>query len=92
MNTHKDLPEILEQRNKDGRYTKLIKDAKNYNFHDFKSNEEAFPKMALAERLLEFPELKDVRDMVLQGKLMNRCLRKATMNKINAKWTITMEK
>lgn len=68
MNTHKDLPEILEQRNKDGRYTKLIKDAKNYNFHDFKSNEEAFPKMALAERLLEFPELKDVRDMVLQGK------------------------
>jgi hypothetical protein len=66
MNTDIELVEELRKRNKDGRYDALIADAFNGMYHDFKTTI-ALPKMTLADALAQFPELKDLRQDVING-------------------------
>jgi dTDP-D-glucose 4,6-dehydratase len=57
--TNKELVEILEERNKGGRYDELIQRAKDDVYHDFKSDY-ALPKSQLIYDMHFFPELEDV--------------------------------
>jgi len=65
--SNKDLPEELRDRNQDGRYEQIIKNALANVYHDFKS-EEAMPKAVLVNDLDQFPELADIREAVINGK------------------------
>jgi hypothetical protein len=64
--TDKELVELLNERNIDGRYNELIDKAKSGYYHDFKS-ELATPKSQLVEDLSYFPELQDVRESIIDG-------------------------
>jgi hypothetical protein len=66
MNTNQDLPEMLRQRNKDGKYDELIKKAEAFGYHDFKGYN-ALPKMTLVKDLELFPELADISTLVMKG-------------------------
>jgi len=57
--------EELDSRNP-YKYKQLIMDAQKGMFHDFKSSL-ATPKMELAKRLLEYPELNDLREGIISG-------------------------
>ena len=65
--TRIDLVKVLEQRNKDGIYDKIIKEAKAGEFHCYKNNKYPTPKFALLSVLKPFPELKDIREEVKEG-------------------------
>lgn len=63
-----DLVKILEARNRDGRYDKLINEARHNHFHNFKSPLEiTSPKNYLIECLAAFPELTDISQEVVNG-------------------------
>lgn len=64
--TKKELPELLEQRNTEGKYDSLIWNAKQGLFHDFESDS-ATPKVLLLKKLRQYPELEDVAQMVMNG-------------------------
>jgi hypothetical protein len=66
MTTDKDLVELLQQRNTNGRYDKLIAQAANGDFHDFKT-QHALPKLMLVSALDKFHELSDIREAVING-------------------------
>lgn len=66
--TNKELVEELEKRNKDGRYAKLILNALNNRYHDYKNPEDVIcGKVELVKDLAAFPELEDIRREVLLG-------------------------
>jgi hypothetical protein len=63
-----DLVNILSARNKDGRYDKLINEARHNHFHTYKSPLEINnPKDYLIECLAAFPELTDISQEVVAG-------------------------
>ena len=74
--THKDLVNILSERNKYGKYDAIIERAKNKGYHDFKfdsiTNHPEYgdcfcPKAQLVEDLSLFPELNAIRADVMKG-------------------------
>jgi len=66
--TSVDLVNILVERNRDGKYDKLINEARHNHFHDFKSPLEiSSPKTYLVECLSAFPELSDIIQEVING-------------------------
>lgn len=62
-----ELVEELEKRNVDGKYDQIISEAKAGDYHDFRSEVHAVPKVMLVNRLGEFPELKDIALDVMTG-------------------------
>jgi hypothetical protein len=64
--TDKDLVEILEARNTNGKYDDLISNCKNFRYHDFKA-EHPTPKKLLYMHLEAFPELYDLKQAVMRG-------------------------
>jgi hypothetical protein len=66
--TNKELVEVLEARNENGRYDQLIANAKNNRYHDFKNPEDVVcGKMEVCHDMMEFPELADVRQTIING-------------------------
>lgn len=72
----KDLAEILTSRNISGKYDAIIERARNNGYHDHKFHkipghpeygECDCPKIKLYQDLLQFPELQDIREQVLDG-------------------------
>lgn len=73
----KDLAEILNQRNVNGKYDAIIERAANNGYHDHKYDKVpghpeygtcACPKVQLVQDLMKFPELMDIRNDVVAGK------------------------
>lgn len=62
-----ELVQELEKRNVDSRYDQIIAEAKEGEFHDFKNNKYATPKIALVGYLDKFPELTDIKKAVIAG-------------------------
>lgn len=68
--TNKELPELLEKRNVDGRYDELIAECKKNWYHDYKSPDDidfVCPKVELLIRVGKFSELVDVYKMIAEG-------------------------
>lgn len=70
--TNKELVEILQERNHEGKYDRIINRAKENGYHDFKFDEDKYPdcicpKIDLVADLMKFPELLDVRQSVIDG-------------------------
>lgn len=62
-----ELVQELEKRNTDGLYDEMIQEAKAGEYHDFKNTKYLCGKVALASKLVKFPELNDIRQEILQG-------------------------
>lgn len=62
-----ELVEELEKRNVDGKYNRIIAEAKAGEYHDFRNNKYATPKVTLVAHLGEFPELSDIGKDVMTG-------------------------
>lgn len=68
LSSNKDLPELLEKLNTDGRYDKIIVDARAFHFHDYKSPlDVSCPKVHLVAVVSEFPELSALRTRIING-------------------------
>lgn len=66
--TNKDLVEILEAMNDPERYGRLIQNAKDLYYHDWKAPEVVFaPKVDLVNELSKYPELLHIRNQVIDG-------------------------
>jgi len=68
--TNKELVEELTLLNTEGKYDKIIARAKKNDYHDFKSDPDSDsigPKMDLVNDLVEFPELEEIRNAVMNG-------------------------
>jgi hypothetical protein len=63
-----ELVEVLQERNKDGKYDALIKRAKEGQYHDYKNTDTICGKMAFVQESLPFEELRDVREDIAAGK------------------------
>jgi hypothetical protein len=72
------LPDLLEERNKEGKYNEIIENARKGFYHDFKFdlvNPECInpcPKISLVLDLSKFPELKDIVAMTVNGDFDDR--------------------
>lgn len=66
--TNKELVEDLQAINTNGQFDKLIKMAKANYFHDYKQPEDVVcGKMLFAELSANIPELKPLRDAIING-------------------------
>lgn len=65
LTTNKDLVEMLTARNENGKYDHIIEKAFNYSYHEWKGEEPT--KMRLMDDIAPFPELEDIRQMVING-------------------------
>ena len=62
-----ELVQELEKRNVNSKYDQIITEARAGEFHDFKNNKYATPKVALVGYLDKFPELTDIKEAVIAG-------------------------
>jgi len=62
-----ELPQELEALNKDGKYDEIIAEAKAGEYHDYKNQKYTCGKVAVVEKLNEFPELNHIRNAVING-------------------------
>lgn len=76
MNSYEDLPKRLEAFNAGDKYKAIIERARNKGYHDYKFDaipdhpeygQCDCPKMQLVQDLLQFPELHEVCQEVMQG-------------------------
>jgi len=63
-----ELVSELEKLNVNHMYDKIIKEAKNGEYHDFKSRKYACPKIALIGALSNYLNLDSIREDVINGK------------------------
>lgn len=65
--TSKELIEELTAINVNGRYDRIITEAKDNQYHDYKNTKYACGKVQLVADLSEFPELKFIEKEVMNG-------------------------
>ncbi len=65
--TNKELIEELTTINVNGRYDRIIAEAKDNQYHDYKNTKYTCGKVQLVSDLSEFPELKFIEKEVMDG-------------------------